>query len=257
MLNSMSSIFKDTWVVTKRNLIKYRRVPQLLIFSTIQPVMILVLFNYVFGGAIQLPPGVPNYIQFVLAGVMLQITMFGITSTTVGLAEDLTKGLIDRFRSLPMSRIAVLAGWTLSAAIRTFFVTVILLVVAAIIGFRFQDGPLSAIISILVVVLFGFSMAWVAAWVGLKVKDVETAQASFVWVFPFVFASGIFVPTDTMPDWLRAFAENQPVTVVVDAVRAFMLGGDHSLIWPALAWITSITIFFMVISVRAYRRSTS
>jgi len=243
----------DTLVITRRNLIHYRRQPQLIVFSTIQPVMFVLLFAFVFGGAISTPDG--DYINFLLPGILVQTVLFGSTQISVGLAEDLSKGMIDRFRSLPMARAAVLAGLTLAGSIRNVFVVFLMIIVGYIIGFRFQDGIVSALLGIGLVVLFGYAFSWIAALIGLTVKNAETAQvAGFIWLFPLVFASGIFVPTQTMPDGLRIFAENQPITAVVNAVRAFTLGGPKSDVWLALAWLTAIWVVFAFLAVRQYRR---
>src|SRR5437870_5500655 len=186
----------DAATVTKRNLVHIVRVPQLLVFSTVQPVMFVLLFTYVFGGAIKaaLPPG-SRYINFLLPGILVQITAFGAMNTGIGLAEDLTKGLIDRFRSLPMARSAVLAGRTFSDLVRNIFVLLLIYGVGSAIGFRISTGPVQALGAFGVLLLFGYSMSWIGASVGLTLKDPESAQAAgFVWIFPLIFASGLFVP---------------------------------------------------------------
>jgi ABC-2 type transport system permease protein/oleandomycin transport system permease protein len=251
----------DTWVVAGCNLIRYVRLPQLLVFSTIQPVMFVLLFNYVFGGAIRLPEGVSNYINYLIPGILIQTVLFGATQTTVGLAEDLSRGMIDRFRSLPMARSAVLAGRTLADSIRNVFVVLLMLGVGALIGFRFQDGLAAALGAVALVVLFGFAFSWISALIGLVTKDPETAQvAGFIWIFPLVFASSAFVPIQTMPGWLRAFAEVQPISVTVDAVRYLTLGGaaggSVDSVWRALLWIAGILLVFVPLAVAQYRRST-
>jgi ABC-2 type transport system permease protein/oleandomycin transport system permease protein len=256
LLNMVYWTIHDTLVITRRNLTYYRRLPQLLVFSTIQPVMFLLLFTYVFGGAIQTPDG--KYINFLLPGILVQTALFGGTGTTIGLAEDMAKGLIDRFRSLPMARAAVLAGRTLADSIRNVFVVILMTTVGYIIGFRFQDGALHAIAALALVVLFGHAMQWIFAWIGLLVKDPETAQvAGFVWVFPLVFASAIFVPTQTMPEAMRYFAEHQPVTQVTLVVRDWIVGSSQGNIWTALAWIIGIWVVFAFLAVRQYRVNVS
>ncbi|MFQ5794388.1 MAG: ABC transporter permease [Candidatus Bipolaricaulia bacterium] len=244
----------DALVMTKRNLMYYVRLPQLLVFSTIQPVMFVLLFNYVFGGAINLP-GI-DYINYLLAGIFVQAVVFGSTQTGVGLADDLSKGMVDRFRSLPMARSAVLAGRTLADTVRNTFVVLLMTGVGSLIGFRFQAGFLDAIAALILVVLFGLAFSWISATIGLSVKNVETAQvAGFIWVFPLVFASSVFVPVDTMPTALQAFAKVNPITVTVDTVRAFALGWpvDASL-WKSLAWIAGILAVFVPLAVSRYRR---
>ncbi len=248
-------VLTDALVLTRRNLLKYPRIPTLLLFSTIQPVMFVLLFVFVFGGAIQIP-GV-DYKNFLMPGIFVQTAIFGSTQTGVGLAEDMNKGIIDRFRSLPMARSAVLVGRTASDATRNMFVVVLTTLVGYIVGFRFQAGPVKALAAMLLAVAFGYAFSWISASIGLSVRDVETAQAAgFVWVFPLVFASSAFVPVETMPGWLQAFAEINPVTVTVDALRAMVLGTPLTpSLWYALAWIAAILCVFIPLSVRQYRRA--
>lgn len=244
----------DIWVMTWRNLLRYVRLPQLLVFSTIQPVMFVLLFAYVFGGAIK-TPGV-NYVNFLIPGILVQAVIFGATQTGIGLAEDLHRGMIDRFNSLPMSRSAVLAGRTLSDTLRNIFVVALMTGVGYLIGFRFQAGFLNALGAYALVVLFGLAFSWISANVGLLARDVETAQvAGFIWVFPLVFASSIFVPVQTMPSWLQAFAKISPITVEVNAVRSLSLGGATvSEVLGALAWIFAILLIFVPLAISRYRR---
>lgn len=248
-------LLSDVATVTKRNLTHWFRQPQLLLFSTVQPVMLVLLFNYVFGGALQ--TGVENYTNFLLPGIFVQVVAFGASQTAVGLAEDLAGGVIDRFRSLPMARSAVLAGRTLSDLVRNAFVVLLMTGVGYIIGFRFQAGIGPAVGAVLMVTLFGYAISWVFAFVGLAVKGAETAQAAgFVVMFPLVFASSAFVPTQTMPAALRAFADASPVTNVVNAVRAMVLGlpTAEPLLY-ALLWIAGILAVFVPLSVSRYRRA--
>src|SRR3989344_5269828 len=244
----------DIWVMTMRNLVRYVRLPQLLIFSTIQPVMFLLLFAYVFGGAIN--TGL-NYINFLIPGIIVQTVIFGSTQTGVGLADDLSRGMIDRFRSLPMARSAVLAGRTISDTFRNIFVVLLMTGVGSIIGFRFAGGFLDAIMAIVLAVLFGAAFSWISATIGLFVKEVETAQvAGFIWVFPLVFASSIFVPIPSMPSWLQAFAKHSPITVTVDAVRALSLDLPlGSNLWQSLLWMVGILLVFVPLAVHRYRKS--
>jgi ABC transporter DrrB family efflux protein len=243
--------------MTWRNLLKYIRLPDLLVFSTIQPVMFVLLFVYVFGGAIgsALPPGI-SYVDFLMPGIIVQTAIFGSTQTGVGLADDLQKGMIDRFRSLPMARSAVLAGRTLSDTVRNLFVVLLMLVVGVLIGFRFSGGFWPAVAGILLAILFGLAFSWISAIVGLNVTNVEAAQtASFIWIFPLTFASSAFVPVYSMPAWLRPIARNNPVTVTVNSLRALFLGGPVHLFLPAtLLWIAGILVVSVPLAVRRYRR---
>ena len=253
-------VVTDAMTVTKRNLVMYTRLPQLLVFSTIQPVMFVLLFAYVFGGAIN-TPGV-DYIQFLIPGIMVQTVAFGSTATGVGLADDLGKGIIDRFRSLPMARSAVLAGRTLSDSVRNLFVILLMLGVGYAIGFRAQTDIFQVLLAILVALFFGFAFCWISATIGMSVGDVETAQvSSFIWMFPLVFASSVFVPVATMPGWLQAFAEHQPITMTVNALRSLLLGdaavdgSTTGFVLGSLAWSLAILAVFMPLAVRKYRQN--
>jgi ABC transporter DrrB family efflux protein len=248
--------FADAAAVTRRNLYRYVRVPTLLLFSTIQPIMFVLLFTYVFGGAIQVA-GVDNYIDFLMAGILVQTVIFGSTQTGVGLAEDMSRGMVDRFRSLPMARSAVLAGRTLSDTVRNLFVVCLMLVVGTLVGFRFHAGVVPAIGAVGLALAFGLAFSWISALIGLSVRDVESAQAAgFVWVFPLVFASSAFVPVATMPGWLQAFADINPVTITVNALRALTLGGPTVRpVLEALAWIAGLLLVFVPLAVNRYRRA--
>ncbi|HEY4521421.1 MAG TPA: ABC transporter permease [Candidatus Paceibacterota bacterium] len=258
-MRKLKWLLSDMLVLVERNLLKYARLPQLLIFSTIQPVMFLLLFTYVFGGAIKGSSG--SYINFLLPGILVQAAIFGAIQTGVGLAEDLSKGIIDRFKSLPMSRSAVLMGRTVADLIRNIFVVVLMFVVGYLIGFRLEGSVSDAMAAFAILLLFGFAFSWISAAIGMAVKNVETAQvAGFMWVFPLVFASSIFVPIETMPSWLQAFAGGSPVTITVDAVRALALGSAtaaetarYSI--EALAWILFLLAVFIPLAVFLYRRS--
>ena len=250
-------VVRDTLVVMRRNLLKYVRVPTLLVFSTIQPIMFVLLFAFVFGGAIQLP-GI-DYIDFLMAGIFVQTSVFGSTNTGIGLAEDMNKGLIDRFRSLPMSRSAVLAGRTLSDSVRNFFVVMLMVGVGYLIGFNFQNGFVNAVLAILLVLLFGYAFTWISATIGLAIKDVESVQAaSFIWLFPLTFASSAFVPVETMPDWLAWFARNNPVTHAVNGARYLILGEPWGMPedpFKAFAWSVILLAIFIPLAVNRYRRA--
>lgn len=245
----------DTWILTKRNLYRYIRLPQLLFFSSIQPIIFLTLFNYVFGGSVggEVPGG--NYINYLLPGILVQTTLFGANNTGVGLAEDMGRGIIDRFRSLPMSRSAVMSGRTISDLLRNVVVMFIMLATGYIYGFRFQNGLWGAVGMAVAVLMFSFSFSWVAAFIGMTVKDSETAQlAAFVIIFPLTFASAAFVPVATMPSWLQAFARNQPVTFAVDAARELALGlPSTGAVWKLGLWIIGILLVFVPLSIWRYR----
>jgi ABC-2 type transport system permease protein/oleandomycin transport system permease protein len=247
----------DIWVMTHRNLLRYVRLPQLLVFSTIQPVMFVLLFAFVFGGAIDIPN--LSYIDYLMPGILIQTVLFGSIQTGVGLAEDLSKGMVDRFRSLPMARSAVLMGRTLSDLGRNIFVVVLLVGVGYMIGLRFDTGVLPVVLALALTVLLGLAFSWISATIGLYVRDSESTQvASQIWIFPLIFASSAFVPPGTMPAALRIFASINPVTLTADAVRALTQtqGGE---LWPALggslAWIGALLLVFIPLAVRRYRRS--
>jgi len=248
----------DTWTITRRNLMRYIRLPRLLFFSSVQPIMFLLLFNYVFGGAIGGSIHVPGgkYIDYLLPGIMAQMIMFGGVQTGIGLAEDMGKGIVDRFRSLPMSRLSVIAGRTISDTLRNLVVVGIMLTAGYGIGFRFQNGALAAVGTIAIILLFGYALSWAFALIGMAVNDAETAQlASFVFIFPLVFASAAFVPVATMPKALAAFARNQPVTFAVNGARQLALGlpntGD---VWKSLLWSLAILVIFVPLSIRKYQK---
>jgi ABC-2 type transport system permease protein/oleandomycin transport system permease protein len=254
-LGRIAGAAADAMAVTWRNLIALRRVPQLLIFSTIQPVIFVLLFRYVFGGAIE-TPGVP-YVDFLMPGIFVQTCVFGAMGAAIGLAADLKTGLLERFQSLPMARSAVLAGRTFADLSRNVFVTALMAAVGFAVGFRIHAGVLPFLVGMVLVLLFGYALSWVFAGVGLAVGDPETAQAAaFPVMAPLVFASSAFVPVETMPGWLQAFAEHQPVSVTISAVRALVLGGPTtSYVLQSLAWITGILLVFAPLAVRRYRRS--
>jgi len=256
-MTSLNYTVSDALAMTRRNLIRYVRIPTLLVFSTVQPIMFVLLFAYVFGGAIKgLAPGV-SYIDFLMAGIFVQTVVFGATQTGVGLAEDLSKGMIERFRSLPMARSAVLAGRTLGDAVRNTLVVLLMTLVGAIIGYRLHAGLLGALAALALVVLFGFAFSWISATIGLAVHDVESAQtAGFIWVFPLVFASSVFVPLQTMPGWLQAFARVNPISNMANAIRGLTIGGPVLLpVLYSLAWIAGILAVFMPLATRTYRRA--
>lgn len=264
---SFPHAMKDTLVITKRNLLRNVRLPQLLFFATVQPVMFLLLFNFVFGGAIggSLPAVAGgNYLNWLVPGLLIQVASFGSGQTALGLTEDLSKGVIERFRSLPMARSAVLAGRTLSDLIRNGLVITLMMTVGFLIGFRWQTSIFGLLGGMLVAMVFAYSLSWVMATIGLAVKNPEAAQSAvFLPVFPLVFASSVFVPVQTMPSWLQGFAENQPISVTTNALRGLILGGEAlppgdtvaGTVLMALAWATGILVVFAPLAVRMYRRA--
>ncbi len=244
----------DTAIVTHRNIRHLVRTPQLLVFATIQPVMFTLLFVYVFGGAIR-TPGL-EYVNYLLPGILTQTTLFGGTATAVGLAQDLNEGMIDRFRSLPMARSAVLAGRTLADAIRNVFVIGLIVGVGTAVGFRFHGSVGGALAAFGIALLFGYAFSWVFAVVALIVRQVEGAQvASLLIVFPLVFASSAFVPVASMPGWLQVFTRHQPVSVTVGSVRALTQGTSAgTLPLTSVAWSLGILALAAPLAVTLYRR---
>jgi ABC transporter DrrB family efflux protein len=253
----LRSAVTDAAVVTGRNLRHFIRQPQLLIFSTIQPIMFVLLFVYVFGGAVEgsLPGGV-EYVDFLLPGIFVQSVAFRATQTAVGLSEDLERGVIDRFRSMPMARSAVLIGRTTADLVRNVLIIGLMTAVGYLIGFQFHAGVLNALACVAVVSAFGLALSWIFAFVALTVRGAEAAQsAGFVVIFPLVFASSVFVPVSTMPDWLRAVAEVSPVTLTTDTARSYALdGGVPGSLPEAAAWIIGILAIFIPLCVWRYRR---
>lgn len=247
---------RDILAVANRNLIAIRRVPQLLVFSTIQPVIFVLLFRYVFGGAVRSAPGIP-YVDYLIPGIFIQTVVFGGINTAIGLAADVKSGLLERFRSLPMSRAAVLAGRTTADLARNVFVAALMAAVGFAVGFRVHTGPVPFLAGMGLVLLFGYVISWVFATVGIVVGDPESAQAaSFPIMAPMVFASTAFVPLATMPGWLQGWAQHQPVSAASDAVRALMLGGETaSYVRASLAWSAGILLVCVPLAVWRYRRA--
>lgn len=244
----------DTLAIAGRNLRAMVRNPGIVVFATIQPIIFVLMFRYVFGGSIEVP-GV-DYVNFLIPGIFAQSITFGAVNTAVGLADDLQKGIIERFRSLPMSRSAVLAGRTIADLTRDLFVITIMVLVGFAVGFRVQTSAAAFAASIVVILLFAFALSWLFVVVGLLAGNAETAQAAaFPVLAPLTFASSAFVPVADMPGWLQAFAANQPVTKAVDAVRALCLGGPTaSAVVESLAWSLGIIAVFAPLAVRRYRR---
>jgi ABC transporter DrrB family efflux protein len=253
---AVRSAITDTAVVTGRNLRHFIRQPDLLTFSTIQPVIFVLLFVYVFGGAVgrSLPHGV-TYVDFLLPGILVQSVTFRASQTAVGLSEDLERGVVDRFRSMPMARSAVLAGRTVADLVRNIAIIGLMIAVGYAVGFRFHGGVAGAVACVAVVAAFGLALSWIFAFVALTVRGAEAAQtAGFVVIFPLVFASSVFVPLSTLPHWLQSFAEISPVTVTADAARSFALYGTPASLGAAAAWIGGLLAVFVPLSVWRYRR---
>ena len=245
----------DTVVIAERNLMRYLRSPDMVVFLTIQPIMFVLLFNYVFGGAISV--GGTNYINFLLPGIILQTTIFGATQTGIGLNDDLAKGIIDRFRSLPMARPAVLAGRILADTLANVFVVAVMLGVGYAIGFRFGNGAAAALGAVGFAICFAMVFSWISAFIGVSTRTVEAAQAaSFTWIFPLTFISSAFVQVSSMPGWLQAFAKINPMTLAVDSVRAMSIGGPVAEpTWQAAVWMAGILLVFIPLAVSRYRRA--
>jgi ABC transporter DrrB family efflux protein len=246
----------DAITIAWRNLLNIRRNPQLLVFATIQPIIFVLMFRYVFGGAIRVP-GVKHYVDYLMPGIFVQTVVFGSLTTGVGLADDLQKGLIERFRSLPMARSAVLVGRTLADLVRNVFVVALMSAMGFLVGWRIHTNVFALLAGIVLVVAFAYSLSWVFAIVGMSVPDGETAQAaSFPLLAPLVFASSAFVGLKSMPGWLQAFASRQPVTIVVNAVRALTLGGPtKTYLIEAIAWIVAIIAVCAPLAVNKYRKT--
>jgi ABC-2 type transport system permease protein/oleandomycin transport system permease protein len=270
--SEIGATITDWWVLTKRNLTAYVRKPDLLVFSTIQPVMFVLLFRYVWGGAMQkvLPPSIP-YVDFLMPGIFVQTAIFGALQTGVGLAEDLQKGLIDRFRSLPMARSAVLAGRTAADAVVITVQVILMLLVAFLVGYHIHEGMAEALLGFVGAVSVGYAFTWVAAFAGLSLKTVEAVQAAtFTLVFPFVFASTAFLPDQQFPGWLQAWSQVNPVSIWSETIRVLTLGDIYTnaptkffgevpplgtLLWQSTAWFLGILVVFSYLGVRVYRRT--
>jgi ABC transporter DrrB family efflux protein len=253
----MRRLVTDTLIIAERNLVRLPRSPDLLLAFTVQPIMFVLLFRYVFGGAIK-TGGVP-YVEFLIPGIIVQNIAFGGFVTALGLNEDVHKGLIDRFRSLPMARPAVLAGRTLADVVTNLLSVCILVVTGVIIGFSFNASVLEVIAGFGLLLLFGYAFSWVFALVGLLVSSPESANsAGFIAVFPLTFISSAFVPVPSMPSVLRAFANVNPFTIVVDAMRHLWIGQPaHNYVWGAVVWSLVIVAVFAPLAVARYRRAAS
>ena len=265
-MRQLALAFADGTVVAKRNLIKIKRVPEILIWTTMSPIMFVVLFAYVFGSSIEIPG--TSYREYLIAGVFVQTVMFGATFTGAGLAEDMTKGIIDRFRSLPMARSALLLGRTGSDIFYNSTSILVMSITGLIVGWRIHTGPVEAIGGFLILLLFAYAISWIMAYVGLKVSSVEVVNnASFMFIFPMTFIANTFVRSDLLPGPLEKFAEWNPVSAVAQAAReAFGNTGslphpqawslDHPIVYT-LIWVGIILAIFIPLSVRQYNKAAS
>ena len=249
-------LLKDSWTEASRHLKAVPRNPELLIFATIQPIMFIVLFVYVFKGSVNVPI---DYVQYVIPGIMAQTILFNSAFTGVGVADDLSKGIIDRLRSLPMYPSAVLIGRTLSDVVRNVITFAVMLLVAFLVGFRFEGTFAGAVVATALMFLWSYAFSWIAALIGLSVGSVEAANsAGFIWMFPLTFVSSAFVNVALMVSWLQPIARNNPFTILTNASRALYNGepaGND--LWLAAAWAIGIAIVFGVLASRKFARSTS
>jgi ABC transporter DrrB family efflux protein len=262
------SALTDGWVVAKRNLIKIKRVPDILVFVLISPIMFVLLFAYVFGGAIN-PPGNIDYKEFLVPGIFVQTVVFGATFTGYGLADDMQKGIIDRFRSLPMSRSALLVGRTTSDVAYNLISLVIMALTGLLVGWRIREGFVDAVLGFLLLLVFAYSISWIMAYVGLLVPSVEVVNnASFIVIMPLTFVSNAFVPQESFDGVLQTFVEWNPVSTVALACRDLFGNIDPSVPIPdswamqnpvlySLLWAVAIVAVFAPLSARQYRLSTS
>ena len=248
----------DTLTITRRNLLVWMRVPAYIVFTVIQPVMFVLLFRYVFGGAIKVPGEPGGYVNFLMPGIIAQTAAFATFGTAIALAQELKKGVIDRLRSMPMARSAVLAGRLVADTGRMLVTILIVVGVGYAVGFRFENGAVPAILMVVLAIVFGLAICVISAFTGLAIGDEESVQAfGLIWLFPLTFLSSAFVPISSMPGWLQAFANNQPVTYVINAMRALALGGPiEANLWKSIAWLAGIFIVFAPLAVRAYRRAS-
>lgn len=251
---TLGEVVADSRVLGRRQLRKLLRRPTYVVFALIQPVMFLLLFRFVFGGAID--TGGPAYVDFLLPGVMVQSAVFGALMTGMGLAEDIGAGVVDRLRSLPIARSAVLLGRTGADIVMNVATLLVMFVAGLAVGFRPEGSPLELLLALLLIVGFAYTFSWISGFIGLALKDIETvSSAGLIWVFPLTMLSSAFVPADSMPGPVGAFAEVNPITLAVDATRALTLGQGDALA-PALgtvAWLVALLAVFVPLATRAFR----
>jgi ABC transporter DrrB family efflux protein len=261
----------DGLVLTWRNLVQISRIPTTLIFELVQPIMFVLLFRFVFAGNIIMPPGL-TYVLFLMPGIFVQNAIFGSTTTAIGLAEDMKKGLVDRFRSLPMARSAVLVGRTTADVAKNLVLVLLVIGVGYLVGFKFTNGLVGAVGTVVLVLSVGFVFSWISATVGLTIKQVEGVQAAmFTGIFPIVFISSALVPVEGMVSWLQPVAEHNPVTIWANCARTLALGDValpidkatgaaatslESLVITSLLWIVGLLIVFVPLAIRQYRKLT-
>jgi ABC-2 type transport system permease protein len=261
----------DGVLVARRNLVTLTRVPTVFIFELVQPIMFVLLFRFIYANQFsQLPPGL-NYVQFLMPGIFVQNALFGSTTTAIGLADDMKAGIIDRFRSLPMARSAVLAGRTTSDLFKNAVLLTIVIAIGYLVGFKFQNGLLDAIGVVVLVLTVGFTFSWISACVGLSLKKVEAVQAaSFTWIFPVVFVSSAFVPVAGMASFLQPIARHNPVTVwcnlarylsngpkgIIDITTGLPVDTYEALLLKSVLWIVVLLAIFVPLAIRLYRRLT-
>ncbi|MBD0672295.1 ABC transporter permease [Streptomyces sp. CBMA156] len=266
----ISAALHDSWVVAKRNLRRTTRIPEIVVFGLMQPVMFVLLFSYVMGGAIKIPgtnSSSDTYIQFLMAGIFAQTVTFAVAGASAGIAEDMSKGLVDRFRSLPMARSAVLVGRTLADLCQTAFTLVVLALVALLVGWRIHDGLLKALGAFGLLLLLGYAFSWIGALIGLSVRSPEAAtSAGLIWLFPLTFVSNAFVPVTSMPGWLQGIAYWNPFSATVQACRVLFGNqvGPVDSAWSmqhaalvSVLWSVVITAVFSWLAVRKYRSSSA
>jgi ABC-2 type transport system permease protein/oleandomycin transport system permease protein len=247
----------DVATLTRREMMIWVRNPAFIVFAIVQPVMFVLLFRYVFGGAIHVAvPG--GYVDFLMPGIIAQSAAFGSFGTAIALARQIQRGLIDRLRAMPIARSAVLLGRLVADTVRLVMTLAVIVGVGYAVGFRFDNGVGPAILMVVLGVVFGVTVCTVSAFVGLAIKDEESVGSfGLIWLFPLTFVSAAFVPVSSMPGWLQAFAKNQPVTIVIDEMRALALGGPLALhAWQSAVWLAGIVAVFVPLAVRAYRRAS-
>jgi ABC-2 type transport system permease protein/oleandomycin transport system permease protein len=253
--SSLRWAVSDVLTIARRDILALVRIPSSIVFALLQPVMFVLLFRYVFGGAIPIPEG--QYVNYLIPGILVQTTIFGAVGTAIGLSEDLQRGLIERFRALPMARMAVLAGRTVSDLARNIVILVIITLVGFAVGFRPHGSFVAYIQACLLALLFAYCLSWGFAFIGLAAPNSETAQAmTFPLIFPITFASSIFVLVSTMPSWLQGFATYQPVSETTDAVRGLMSGTPHgNSTWISLAWASGAILVLAPLAISKYRKA--
>jgi len=266
----VSRALTNGFLVARRNMVTLTRVPNVFIFELVQPIMFVLLFRFIYANNIA-NLGALDYVQFLMPGIFVQNAIFGSTTTAIGLAEDMKQGLIDRFRSLPMARSAVLIGRTTSDLAKNLILVAIVLVIGYIVGFRFENGLVNALWMVLLVVAVGFTFSWISACVGLSLKQVEAVQAaSFTWIFPVVFISSAFVPVVGMAPFMQIIARNNPVTHWCNLAHYLALGPQgildpssglpvatfHALVFLSVAWIVGLLLIFVPLAIRLYRKLT-